>query len=293
MIYLIDASVFVFRAYYTMPPDMQAPDGTPVNAVYGFCRFLGDILERQKPEHIAVAFDESLSTSYRNEIYPEYKANRDPAPEELKLQFALCRQATALMGISAFSSGRYEADDIIGKLSVFMREQGMPSMIVSRDKDLTQLLQPGDKFWDFKKPPIPYDRIAEFYGVRPELIADFLALTGDAVDNIPGIPGVGKKTAGALLQHFDSLDDIYANIPTVSTIKVRGAKTLGAKLLEHKELVYRSRELTQIAVDMPLDVTTEALRRSSPKVEKLNSFFDDLGFGQGLRMQMKRIVSKS
>ena len=146
MIYLIDASVFVFRAYYTIPPDMQAPDGTPINAVYGFCRFLGDILERQKPEYIAVAFDESLSSSFRNEIYPEYKANRDPAPEDLKLQFALCRQAAALMGTSVFSSPRYEADDIIGKLSAFMREQGRKSTIVSRDKDLTQLIQPGNKF---------------------------------------------------------------------------------------------------------------------------------------------------
>jgi len=290
MIYLIDASVFVFRAYYTMPPDMRAPDGTPVNAVYGFCRFLADILERKKPEYIAVAFDESLSTSFRNEIYPAYKGNREPAPEELKLQFALCRQATALMGMAVYSSPRYEADDIIGKLSVFMRARGRVSTIVSRDKDLTQLLHPGDTFWDLKKAPIPYDDIAQYFGVSPERIADFLALTGDAVDNIPGIPGVGKKTAQALLTHFSSLDEIYANIPTVSTIKVRGAKTLGAKLLEHKELVYRSLELTKIAVDMPMNVNEDDLRLSRPKLAKLEAFFDDLGFGQGLRLQMKRIT---
>lgn len=290
MIYLIDASVFVFRAYYTIPQDMQAPDGTPINAVYGFCRFLGDILERKKPEYAAVAFDESLSTSFRNELYPDYKGNRDPAPEDLKLQFALCRQAAALLGMAVYSSPRYEADDIIGKLSVFMRARGRKSMIVSRDKDLTQLLQPGDHFWDLKKPPIPYDNIAEFFGVQPERIADFLALTGDAVDNIPGIPGVGKKTAGALLTHFESLDHIYDNIPTVSTINVRGAKTLGAKLLEHKDLVYRSLELTKIAVDMPMDVYEDDLRLSKPKVDKLQAFYDDLGVGQGLRMQLKRLL---
>ena len=289
MIYLIDASVFVFRAYYTIPPDMQAPDGTPINALYGFCRFLGDILERQKPEYMAVAFDESLSTSFRNEIYPEYKGNRDPAPEDLKVQFALCRQAAALLGLSVFSSPRYEADDIIGKLSVFMREAGKASTIVSRDKDLTQLIKPGDKFWDLKKAPLEYSQIKEYFGVHPEAIADFLALTGDAVDNIPGIPGVGKKTAAALLDSFTSLDDIYANIPTVSTLKIRGAKTLGAKLLEHKDLVYRSRELTEIAVGMPLDVTVEGLKRQRPQVEMLNEFFDDLGIGQGLRNQVKRL----
>ena len=289
MIYLIDASVFVFRAYYTIPPDMQAPDGTPINALYGFCRFLGDILERQKPEYIAVAFDESLSTSFRNEIYPDYKGNRDPAPEDLKVQFALCRQAAALLGLSVFSSPRYEADDIIGKLSVFMRDAGKQSTIVSRDKDLTQLIRPGDKFWDLKKAPLEYSQIKEYFGVRPEAIADFLALAGDTVDNIPGIPGVGKKTAAALLENFSDLDDIYANIPTVSTIKVRGAKTLGAKLLEHKELVYLSRRLTEIAIDMPLDVTVEGLKRQRPQVEMLNEFFDDLGIGQGLRKQVSRL----
>ena len=289
MIYLIDASVFVFRAYYTIPPDMQAPDGTPINALYGFCRFLGDILERQKPEYMAVAFDESLSTSFRNEIYPDYKGNRDPAPEDLKVQFALCRQAAALLGLSVFSSPRYEADDIIGKLSVFMREAGKASTIVSRDKDLTQLIKPGDKFWDLKKAPLEYSQIKEYFGVHPEAIADFLALTGDAVDNIPGIPGVGKKTAAALLENFASLDDIYANIPTISTLKIRGGKTLGAKLLEHKDLVYRSRELTEIAVGMPLDVTVEGLKRQRPQVEMLNEFFDDLGIGQGLRNQVKRL----
>ena len=182
MIYLIDASVFIFRAYHTIPPDMHAPDGTPINAVYGFTRFLADILERQKPEYIAVAFDERLSSSFRNEIYPAYKANRDPAPEDLKVQFALCRQAAALMGTSVFSSPRFEADDIIGKLSVFMREQGRKSMIVSRDKDLTQLLHPGDKFWDLKKPPLEHHEIKEYFGVNADDIVDFLALAGDAVE---------------------------------------------------------------------------------------------------------------
>ena len=289
MIYLIDASVFIFRAYYTIPPDMQAPDGTPINALYGFCRFLGDILERQKPEYIAVAFDESLSTSFRNEIYPDYKGNRDPAPEDLKVQFALCRQAAALLGLSVFSSPRYEADDIIGKLSVFMREAGKKSTIVSRDKDLTQLIKPGDKFWDLKKAPLEYSEIKEYFGVHPEAIADFLALTGDPVDNIPGIPGVGKKTAAALLENFASLDDIYANIPTVSTLKIRGAKTLGSKLLEHKELVYKSRELTEIAIGMPLEVTVNGLKRQKPNQEMLSEFFDDLGIGQSLRNQVKRL----
>lgn len=288
MIYLIDASVFIFRAYYTIPPDMQAPDGTPINALYGFCRFLGDVLEKQKPEYIAVAFDESLSTSFRNEIYPDYKGNREPAPEDLKVQFALCRQAAALMGTSVFSSPEFEADDIIGKLSVFMRAQGRKSMIVSRDKDLTQLLQPGDKFWDLKKAPMEHHEIKEYFGVNADDIVDFLALAGDAVDNIPGVPGVGKKTAAALLDVFVDLDDIYANIPRVSTMKIRGAKTLGAKLLEHKELAYLSRQLTQIATDMPLDVCEDELKWKGAKVDKLTSFYDDLGIGQSLRNQLKR-----
>jgi len=207
MQYLIDASVYIFRAYYSMPDDMVDREGNPVNALYGFSRFLGDFMEQVTPEYIAVAFDESLTTNFRTSIYPEYKANRDPAPDDLKRQFEQCRRFSRALGLMDVSDPMYEADDLIGTLVEHGRRQGRPSTVVTRDKDLAQLIAREDVFWDFAgRGKIGYDRVPEVFGVWPEQIADFLALAGDSVDNIPGVPGVGKKTAGALLGHFGSLD---------------------------------------------------------------------------------------
>jgi len=199
MQYLIDASVYVFRAYYSMPDDMVDGNGNPVNALYGFCRFLGDFMEQVTPEYVAVLFDESLTESFRTEIYPLYKANREPAPADLKRQFEQCRRFVRALGVMEHSSPVYEADDLIGTLVHHGRRNGRPSTIVTRDKDLTQLLGKEDVFWDFAgKGKLRYEQIADSFGVCPEQIADFLALAGDAVDNIKGVPGVGKKTATML-----------------------------------------------------------------------------------------------
>lgn len=289
MQYLIDASVYVFRAYYSMPDDMLDREGNPVNAFYGFARFLGDFVEQVRPEHVAVAFDESLASSFRNDIYPEYKANREPAPEELKRQFVMCRRFVRALGVVECAHERYEADDFIGTLVTHGRKRGLPSTIVSRDKDLTQLLTREDCFWDFAgRGRIGYEQVLEVFGVWPEQIADFLALAGDSVDNIPGVPGVGKKTAVALLAHFGSLDSIYANLDRVHEVDVRGAKTLGAKLELHREAAELARRLTGIAVDAPVDDVSLAPAR--PKLGELNALFDEADFGMALRRQAERIA---
>ena len=163
MQYLIDASVYVFRAHYSIPEDMMDGDGNPINAFYGFSRFVGDFIERINPKHIAILFDESLESSFRNEIYPEYKANRDPAPPELKKQFVHCKEFVNLLGITNWSHPRYEADDLIGTLARIGREQNRASTIISRDKDLAQLIQKGDIFWDYTgKGKIGYEEIPDF-----------------------------------------------------------------------------------------------------------------------------------
>lgn len=294
MQYLIDASVYVFRAYYSMPDDMVDDDGNPVNALYGFCRFLGDFMEQVNPEHVAVLFDESLSSSFRTAIYPEYKANRDPAPDELKRQFGQCRRYTRALGIMELASPEYEADDLIGTLVHHGRSVSRPSTIVSRDKDLTQLLSREDIFWDFAgKGKLDYDRIPEVFGVWPEQIADFLALAGDAVDNIKGVPGVGKKTATVLLQHFGSLDNLYANLDKVHEINVRGARTLGDKLELHKDAAMLARQLTGIACDAPIDDAETAMRRSSPNLGDINNLFDEANIGTALRRQAERVADLS
>lgn len=290
MQYLIDASVYVFRAYYSMPDDMVDDNGNPINALYGYCRFLGDFLEQVKPQQIAVLFDESLSKSFRSKIYPEYKANRDPAPPELKRQFEQCRTYTKALGVMSCGHAEYEADDLIGTLVESGRSAGVPSTIVTRDKDLAQLLTKDDVFWDFAgKGKLSYNDIPDVFGVWPEQIADFLALAGDAVDNIPGVPGVGKKTAGALLQHFGSLDDIYANLDSVHEVQVRGAKTLGAKLETHRDAAMLARRLTGIACDAPLEKPETGLKPAGPNLGAINALFDEAGIGTALRRQAERV----
>ena len=291
MQYLIDASVYVFRAYYSMPDDMVDDAGNPINALYGFCRFLGDFMEQVKPGHIAVAFDESLTSSFRTTIYPAYKANRDPAPDELKRQFVQCRQFSRAMGLLECSDPQYEADDLIGTLVEHGRQRGRASTIVSRDKDLTQLLTKEDIFWDFSgKGKLGYERIPEVFGVWPEQIADFLALAGDSVDNIPGVPGVGKKTAEALLKHFGNLEKIYENLDKVHEVEVRGAKTLGAKLETHRDSAWLARRLTGIACDVPIHDAEKYLRPVKPDLGAINALFDEANIGMALRRQAERLA---
>ncbi|NIL93890.1 MAG: hypothetical protein GTO71_05495 [Woeseiaceae bacterium] len=294
MQYLIDASVYVFRAYYSMPDDMVDSDGNPINALYGYCRFLGDFIEQVNPEHVAVLFDESLTTSFRTQIYPEYKANRDPAPEELKRQFAQCRRYTRALGLLEWGSPEYEADDLIGTLVEHGRAVSRPSTIVSRDKDLAQLLGKDDVFWDFAgKGKIRYEQVRDVFGVIPEQIADFLALAGDAVDNIKGVPGVGKKTATVLLEEFGSLENIYENLDRVHEVNVRGAKTLGDKLDTHRDDAFLARRLTGIACDAPIDDAESAMQRSRPELGDINALFDEADIGMALRRQAERIADLS
>jgi DNA polymerase-1 len=290
MTYLIDASIYIFRAWFSIPDSMTDTDSNPVNAVYGYARFLSDFLEQVQPEYVAVAFDESLSTSFRNEIYPEYKANREPAPPELKRQFDQCRRLTRALGIMECADGAYEADDLIGTMAAGMREAGHCVTIVSRDKDFVQVLQDGDSLWDYAgNKTTRYDQVHGAFGVWPEQMVDFLGLAGDSVDNIPGAPGVGPKTATALLAAFDSIDGIYANLDRVAGLAVRGASKLGAKLTEHKNKVTLSRELAQIRYDAPVETHEAALVRKAPDLDDLNSFYDGLGFGDALRRQAQRI----
>jgi 5'-3' exonuclease len=291
VLYLVDASVFIFRAYYSVPIEFADRDGNPVNAVHGFARFLGDLLERESPERIAVAFDESLEQSYRNEIYPAYKANREPAPPELKRQFGLCREFVRALGLADYGSSRYEADDIIGTLATRAREQARPVTIVSRDKDLTQLVGREDTYWDaVADVRYGYDDIEERFGVVPERMADFLALMGDAVDNIPGVPGVGRKTAATLLKHFETLPGVFENLDVVPKLKFRGAAFVAQSLREHREVAFLSRQLTGIACDMPLPVAAADLDRRTPDLAAIEDLYERLGFGRLLREQARRIA---
>jgi DNA polymerase-1 len=294
LVYYIDASYFIFRAYHSMPADMVDADGNATHALYGFARFLSDLLERVRPERIGVAFDLSLRsvTSYRNGIYPAYKANRESPPADLERQFALCREFCRHMGLAEYASAEYEADDIIGTLAARSRAAGLRNVLVTRDKDLSQLIRDGDVFWDYSgNTRYHYHDISPRFGAIPELIADFLALTGDTVDNIPGVPGVGKKTATELFSIFGSLDELYENLHRIPLMKLRGAAAVAAKLLQHRDAAYLARRLTGIVCDMPLDATLDDLKPRAQDSGKLSFFFDQHGFGNILRQQARRIAA--
>jgi DNA polymerase-1 len=291
LIFLVDASVYVFRAYHSMLPDMRDRSGNPVHAVFGFARFLGDLIERVRPAYIAVAFDQRRANSYRNRIYPAYKANRERAPADLVLQFERCRELCRHLGLAMFVDPEYEADDIIGTLAALMREQGVRSAYITRDKDLAQLMRDGDLFWDFgAREQFGYHDIERHFGVRPERFADYLALTGDEVDNIPGIPGIGHRTAASLMKAFGSLDELYGDLAGVARLKLRGAGTLGARLSEHRESAYLARRLTRISCDLSLGVGPLGLRRRLPDMPALADFYDALNFGPFLRRQSERLA---
>lgn len=279
-LYLVDASLYVFRAWHSMPDEFFDDEGQPVNAVHGFARFLLELVEREKPQHIAVAFDQSLETSFRNEFYPAYKANREPAPESLKRQFAHCIAFTRALGLGVMSDARYEADDLIGTLLARQRAAGFRGVIVSADKDLSQLLHDGDEQWDYaRQQRWGRDGVPERHGVHAHQMADFLGLTGDAIDNIPGVPGIGAKTAVALLAHFGSLDAVLARVDEIPFLRLRGAAQHAARLREHRELALLSRRLATIALDAPLPEELGDAARNPGDRSALEALLERLRFG--------------
>jgi len=278
-IVLVDASPYVFRAYYSISPSMLGPRGDPVNGVFGFSRFLVKLLTDEKPSHIAVAFDESLNTSFRNEIYPAYKAQRELPGQDLERQFGLCKELCEALGVHPLADDRYEADDIVGTLCYRFRSAGLPITVVTADKDLAQLVNEGVDFYDFGKGQrMGPEGIREAYGVGPEQIVDYFALAGDTVDNIPGVKGIGKKTAQGLLGQFGSLDAVYERIEEVSGCGLRGARSIQKKLVDGRDAALLSRELARISFDAPVSETLESLVYQGGDRIHLDSLALRLGF---------------
>lgn len=234
---LVDASVYIFRAYYALPATMTGADGQPVNAAYGFGDFMAGLLAAAQPRAIAVTFDESLETSFRNELFADYKANREPAPAALKAQIEACRRLVAHLGIVGLASPRFEADDLIGTLAARAQAADTPVTIVTSDKDLAQLLTERDRLWDYARDRVEdAAAVRERFGVDCRQMADYLALVGDPVDNIPGVAGIGAKSAAAVLAAFEDLDGVYANLNRVPDLAVRGATRIAERLQTGREV---------------------------------------------------------
>jgi len=249
--YLIDGSIYIFQSHFSPYVECFDVDGNDLSAVYGFTQFLLQFLRRVKPQRIAVALDESLFSGFRHELCSNYKSNRELPDENLAMQLKGCREVCSILGMTSYASKKYEADDIIGTLSVRMSEllAGDPVLcIVSRDKDLSQLLRTDkDYMWDYSGNRKRYRAdIEEEFGVSPEQFADYLGLVGDSVDCITGVPGVGPVKAKELLRNFASMDGIYENLAAVADLSLRGAAGLASKLEAHQDQARLSRELATI-----------------------------------------------
>jgi 5'-3' exonuclease len=291
-VYLVDASIYIFRAYFSVPDSLTNAAGEPINALHGFAGFLAGFLQEVNPAHVAVVFDESLTSSFRNDIYPDYKANREPPPEDLKQQFAWCRRLSDALGLAAWSSDHLEADDLIGTLAARLRSKGFAAVILSADKDLAQLIEADDMVWDYaRNRKHRHADIRQWLGVEAHQVADWLALTGDTVDNIPGIPGIGAKTAAALLDGFGSLDNLYANLDAVADSGMRGAARVQKLLETHQDTARLARRLTGIAVDPDLQVGIRDVQRRKVSSDALTVVCDDLGLGRMTQVRLLKAVN--
>ncbi len=291
--YLIDASIYIFRAYFSMPSSIQDSAGRPVGAVYGFTDFLIKLITEARPTHLLACFDESLNSSYRNEIYPEYKANRELPPADLERQLKLCREIAGLMGMPAIAHDRYEADDLIGACMQKHRARFKSGVIVSSDKDLAQLLNQHDVLWDYARerrfdPPA----IVEHFGVPPERIADYLALAGDAVDNIPGVSGIGAKTAATLVREFGGVSTILKSIPKIADSSgIRGAAKIAATLEREADDLRRWLAVTRIETRISGLPGWRELGYRGPDLNALTALFEAEGFGTRLPQRVAKFAA--
>ncbi|MEM9434735.1 MAG: DNA polymerase I [Pseudomonadota bacterium] len=284
-LHLIDGSAFIFRAYHALPPLTRKSDGLPIGAVSGFCNMLQRYVEGNAGgdvTHVAVIFDKGSHT-FRNDLYDQYKANRDAMPEDLRPQIPLTRQATRAFNIACEEIEGYEADDIIATLAVNARDAGGRCTIISSDKDLMQLVGAGVEMFDaMKNTTIDSEGVLAKFGVAPDKVIDVQALAGDSVDNIPGAPGIGIKTAALLINDYGTLEDLLDNAGEIKQPKRRQT------LIDHRAQIELSKKLVTLDTETPLDFTLDDLEVQDPDPEALMAFLAEMEF----RTLTKRVADK-
>ena len=278
-LYLVDGSGFIFRAFHALPPLTRKSDGLPVGAVSGFCNMLWKLLVDMKasaeaPTHLAVIFDHSEET-FRNKLYDQYKAHRPPPPEDLIPQFPLVRDATRAFGVPCLELPGYEADDLIAAYACKVRDAGGEVVIVSSDKDLMQLVGPKVSMLDTMKTPnlvIRAEQVFDKFGVTPDKVVDVQALCGDSVDNVPGAPGIGVKTASALINEYGDLETLLARAGEIKQDKRRQT------LIDFADQIRLSQQLVRLDCDTPLPSPVDDLAVRDPDAEALAAFLEQMEF---------------
>ncbi|WP_023641109.1 DNA polymerase I [Dickeya zeae] len=269
---LVDGSSYLYRAYHAFPPLTNAA-GEPTGAMYGVLNMLRSLLQQYHPSHVAVVFDAKGKT-FRDDLFEHYKSHRPPMPDDLRAQIEPLHRMVKAMGLPLLSVSGVEADDVIGTLAQQAERAGKPVLISTGDKDMAQLVTPQITLINTMNNTIlGPDEVCAKYGIPPSLIIDFLALMGDSSDNIPGVPGVGEKTAQALLQGVGGLDALYGNLDKIATLTFRGAKTMAAKLEQHKDVAYLSYQLATIKTDVELELGCEQLTVNEPDATELRELF--------------------
>ncbi|HEY2454829.1 MAG TPA: DNA polymerase I [Scandinavium sp.] len=274
---LVDGSSYLYRAYHAFPP-LTNSAGQPTGAMYGVLNMLRSLIMQYQPTHAAVVFDAKGKT-FRDELFEHYKSHRPPMPDELRAQIEPLHAMVKAMGLPLLAVSGVEADDVIGTLAREAEKAGRSVLISTGDKDMAQLVTPEITLINtMTNTVLGPEEVVTKYGVPPELIIDFLALMGDSSDNIPGVPGVGEKTAQALLQGLGGLDALYAEPEKIAGLTFRGAKTMAAKLEQNKEMAYLSYKLATIKTDVELELTCEQLHVQEPAVDELLSLFKEYEF---------------
>jgi len=270
-VHLIDGTLYIYRAFFALPP-MSDSRGLPTNAIYGFTNMLLKVLREQSPEHIAVVFDAGGETE-RHREFEAYKAQRPPMPDTLAPQIPYVYRVVEALQVPTLMEEGYEADDIIGTLATRAVADGFQVTIVSGDKDLFQLVNPATEVYDpMRDKTYRVQDVQERYGVPPQAMTDLMSLVGDAVDNIPGVPGVGEKTASTLIQEFGTVENLLDSLDQVKRPKLREA------LSAHATQIRMNRSLVTLRTDLPLCASPQDLRRQVPHAERLRTLFEELGF---------------
>jgi len=257
-LYLVDGSGYIFRAFFALPP-LSTSRGMPTQAVYGFIRMLFKLIKEEHPSHIAVVFDSPKKT-FRDDLFEEYKANRPEAPSDLTVQIPYIHRAVEAFRIKSLVRDGYEADDVIGTLAAQAARERFDTVIITADKDFMQLVGPHTTLWDtMRDRRVGVREVRERFGVEPAALVEIQALMGDPIDNVKGVPGIGEKTAAALVREFGSVENLYRNLDKLEQTKIRGARRLAALLAEHRANVDLAHKLVRIRTDVPLDITCEQL----------------------------------
>jgi len=278
---LVDGSSYLYRAYHAFPP-LTNSAGEPTGAMYGVLNMLKSLLAQYNPSHVAVVFDAKGKT-FRDELFEHYKSHRPPMPDDLRAQTAPLHEMVKAMGLPLLAVSGVEADDVIGTLALQAEKEGRPVLISTGDKDMAQLVTPNITLINTMTNTIlGPEEVEQKYGVPPALIIDFLAMMGDSSDNIPGVPGVGEKTAQALLQGLGGMRSIYDNLDKVAELSFRGAKTMAAKLEQNRDVAFLSYQLATIKTDVELELSCSELTVAEPDVAALQALFSRYEFKRWL-----------